>query len=121
VGNCSSWDYEDWYRGDRRDVLQAGLTKQMGKAQHRGWSGVRFCGNALQPSPDSEWAERVRMSKRSMSWSPQPTSRSSARTDWVCFFRRLPRTIYYNLTMLFCSWKTTTGSTCRLQNNTRTR
>jgi hypothetical protein len=60
VGQLQFMDYEDWYRGDRRDVLQAGLTKQMDKAQHRGCSGVRICGNALQPSPDSAWSERVR-------------------------------------------------------------
>jgi MEDS: MEthanogen/methylotroph, DcmR Sensory domain len=32
----------------------------MKEAQHQGWSRVRFCGNGVQPLPDSGWMERVR-------------------------------------------------------------
>ena len=52
--------YEDWYPGDKRSDLQAGLTAIMKDAQQQGWPRVRLCGNALQPSPDSAWSERVR-------------------------------------------------------------
>ncbi len=52
--------YDDWYPGDKCNELQAGLAAKMKEAQHRGWPRVRFCGNGLQPLPDSGWMERVR-------------------------------------------------------------
>jgi hypothetical protein len=53
-------EYQDWYPGDNRGALQKGLASTRNEAQQQGWPRVRICGNALQPSPDSAWSERVR-------------------------------------------------------------